>query len=60
MRCNIDQGPLSSEIDFECPVDRDCQIACDWAAVGRTLPGGVLEPVQRIMAAWKPSEDFLG
>lgn len=26
VRCNIDAGPLSSEIDFECPVDSNCQV----------------------------------
>ena len=26
IRCNIDQGPLSSEITFECNVDGNCQV----------------------------------
>ena len=61
VRCNIDAGPLSSEIDLpECPVDQNCQINCDWQAVQGALPGAVYPAVRRILSAWKPREDIIG
>ncbi|KAL4522710.1 hypothetical protein Ndes2437B_g07494 [Nannochloris sp. 'desiccata'] len=60
VRCEIDQGPLSSEIEFECPVDGNCQINCDWADVQGKLPGAVYPATRRILTAWKPTEDIFG
>jgi len=54
------QGPLSSEIKFECPVNSNCQVLCDYAKVKATVPGATFEPIQRILQAWKPKEDFFG
>jgi hypothetical protein len=60
VRCNIDAGPLSSEIKFECPVDGNCQINCNWADVQGKLPGATYPTIRRILTAWKPREDIFG
>jgi hypothetical protein len=56
VRCNIDGGPLSSEIEFECSVNGNCQVTCGPDVQGK-LPGDVFPTVQRILTAWKPTED---
>jgi len=59
VRCELDQGPLSSEIKFECPVGPDCQIDCAETELGK-LPGAVAPTIENILSAWRPSEDILG
>jgi hypothetical protein len=58
--CNIDAGPLSSEIKFSCPVDDNCQINCNWADVQGKLPGATYPSIRRILTAWKPRFEVFG
>jgi hypothetical protein len=58
--CNIDAGPLSSEIKFSCPVDNNCQINCNWADVQSKLPGATYPSIRRILTAWKPRFEVFG
>ena len=52
--CELETG-LFSDIEFKCNVDSECNIVCDDGVLGQ-IPQAYFAPVEKILAAWKPSD----
>lgn len=56
VECELEISGIGNDIEFECEVDKDCQIDCSGANLDGKIPAKYLARVEKILAAWKPSD----
>jgi hypothetical protein len=56
VECELEIPGIGNDVDFECEVDKDCQIDCSGAGLDGKIPTKYLAGVEKVLAAWKPSD----